>query len=93
VLGTNPWFKRNNLRGKASNQYNIEFDILDNLGFVSAKGDPIEARKAPKNGVYDPLKLEEREWIIRVIKMLIHRTGEWAYDPDAPLKLITMADI
>jgi hypothetical protein len=86
--------KKNNLRGKASYQYNIEFDVLDILGELSTnKGDQTEARKAPKNGNFDPIKPEEREWIIKAIKILIRRAGEWAHDPDASLKIITLMDI
>ncbi|KPJ63845.1 MAG: hypothetical protein AMJ45_06840, partial [Syntrophobacter sp. DG_60] len=40
--------KRNNLRGKAAYQYEIEYDVLDKLGDLCAnKGDEREARKAP----------------------------------------------
>jgi hypothetical protein len=92
--GSTNYIKNNNLRGKASSRYNIDYDVLDNLAMlVSTKGDQIEARKVPKSGIFNPLKNEEREWIIRAIKVLIRRTGEWAHDSEAPSKQITKSDI
>jgi hypothetical protein len=86
---------RNNTdRGKASFQYKIEFDVLKHLGMLtSTRGDQTEARKAPNDGVFNPLSHEDREWIVRAIKVLIRRAGEYAYDPGGYLKKITMNDI
>jgi len=85
--------KKDNQRKKTAIQYNIDYEVLDRLGELTVKGDKLEARKASKNGIYDTLKPAEREWIERAVKVLIHRAGEWAYDPKASLKKITMADI
>jgi hypothetical protein len=82
-----------NDRNNAGKKYNVSHNVLNKLAAMCAKGDEFEARKVPKEGIYDPIKPEEREWIIRAIKILIRRAGEWAYDPEAPLKKITMADI
>ena len=82
--------QNNNLRGKASHQYNIEYDVLNELGKLTVKGDELEARKVPKNGVLKPLTQKERDWIIRTIKVLIRRAGEWADDPSGKHSLITM---
>jgi hypothetical protein len=38
------------------------------------------------------LKPEEREWIKTVIKTLILRVGEYAFNPIAKLTQITMSD-
>jgi hypothetical protein len=85
---------RNNLRGKASYQYKIDYEVLDELGRLTAtKGNESEARKAPKNGVYDPLQAEERGWILRAVKILIQRAGEWAHNPNGEHGLITIQQI
>ncbi len=92
--GSTNYNNNNNLRGKASHRYNIDYDVLDNLAkLVSTKGDQVEARKAPKSGVFDPLQQEERDWIIRAIKVLIRRAGEWAYDSNGQHTPITIQDI
>jgi len=85
--------KRNNPRGKASYRYSIDYDVLDKLGELTARGEELEARKAPKNGTLKPLTPQERDWIIRAVKAMIRRAGEWAYDPDGQHGLITMEQI
>jgi len=80
-------------RKEASRQYNIEYAVLDTLGkFASIKGDPAEARKFPKNGIFKPLCPKEKEWIVSVIKALIRRVGEYAHDPREKLKQLSMSD-
>lgn len=80
-------------RKEASKQYNIEYAVLDTLGeLVSTKGDPVEARKYPKDGKFKPLCPKETDWIVSVIKALIRWVGEYAHDPDAELKKLTMGD-
>ena len=59
---------------------------------TSTKGDPAEARKFPQNGIFEPLRSKENEWITSVIKALIHRVGEYAHDPRAKLKQLSMSD-
>jgi hypothetical protein len=39
-----------------------------------------------------PLKPNEKTWIEKVIKAIILRVGEYAYDPDAKFKKITMSE-
>lgn len=91
---TDSYCKTRNLRGKASHQYNIEYEVLDRLAMlVSTKGDQSEARKAPKDGIFKPLNHEDREWVVRAIKVLIRRTGEYAYAPGDSLRKITMCDL
>lgn len=80
-------------RKGAAQRYNIDHGVLDTLGkLTSTKGSPEEARKFPEDGMFDPLSPKEGEWIILVIKELIHRTGEYAYDHKMKLKQITMKD-
>jgi len=80
-------------RKKAARQYNIEYAVLDTLGrLASTKGDPAEARKFPKSGIFEPLSPKEKDWIILVIKALIRRVGEYAHDPRAKLRQLSMTD-
>jgi hypothetical protein len=80
-------------RRQVAVQYNIQKEMLEKLGeLCSTKGDVREARKAPKKGEYISLTQKERDWIQAVIKTLIRRGGEWAYDPNAKFPQITMAD-
>jgi hypothetical protein len=81
-------------RKKAAAQYAIAESILRKLGeLCSTRGSRQEARKAPKTGVYVPLTSLEKEWIQGVVKKLIRRLGEWAYDQTANLTKITMTDL
>jgi hypothetical protein len=80
-------------RKEAARQYNIANAVLDNLGNLTAnKGNREEARKFPKEGKFEPLRPKEKEWIVSVIKALIRRAGEYAYDPNAKLKQVSMRD-
>ncbi len=80
-------------RKEAAKQYSIDNAVLDTLGkLTSTKGDPAEARKYPKSGIFDPLHPKEKEWITSVIKTLIRRAGEYAFDPSAHFEQITMND-
>ncbi|MGE5444246.1 MAG: hypothetical protein ACM3SR_06520 [Ignavibacteriales bacterium] len=81
-------------RKNASPLYHIDMDVLSKLGELSSKkGDRMEARKPPKNGVYIPLSSNERSWLEEAVKAMIRRVGERDYYPSAPLKRITMADL
>ncbi len=80
-------------RKEAARQYSIDHEVLDTLGTLSSiKGSPEEVRKFPKNGMFEPLSPAEREWIIQVIKAIIRRVGEYAYDRKMKLKQIVMDD-
>lgn len=64
-------------RKEAAEKLKIEKEILDTLGeLCSTKGDEREARKAPQNGVFTPLRHKEREWVLAACKLLIKRCGE-----------------
>ncbi len=81
-------------RNKAASKYNISMRILNRLAnLCTEKGDKHEARKAPKDGKYDPLTPQEKAWIESAVKILIRRTGEWAYNPAAQLHQITMTEL
>jgi hypothetical protein len=80
-------------RKKAAKRYNIDYKILNTLGtLVSTKGDKADARKFPKDGKFDPLRPREKDWIVSVIKALVRRVGEYAHDPKANLKKLSMGD-
>jgi len=77
----------------AERKYCIDHDVLDTLGrLTSTKGGPEDARKYPINGNFDPLHSKEKEWILSVIKTLIRRVGEYAYDNRAKISQISMKD-
>lgn len=83
--------KENN-REAASRQYNIEYGVLDKLGnWAANKGTEAEARKAPKDG-FIPLTNNEEVWIKEVIKRIIMRVGEYAFNPNQQFQKITLAD-
>ncbi|MEA1867214.1 MAG: hypothetical protein U9N19_03810 [Thermodesulfobacteriota bacterium] len=80
-------------RKQAARKYNIEYTVLDTLGkLTSTKGNPSEARKFPKDGIFEPLRPKEKDWVVSVIKALICRVGEYAYDSRAKLKQLSMRD-
>jgi hypothetical protein len=82
-------------RKKAAQQYNIELDVLGELGKLSANlGVGVEARKVYPGGsqLRNPT-YRERKWIEEVIKKIIRRVGEHAADPQGVLPKITMASL
>jgi len=80
-------------RKEAARQYNIAKAVLNTLGNLTAnKGNREEARKFPEDGKFEPLRPKEKEWIVTVIKALIRRAGEYAYDPKAKLRQLSMKD-
>lgn len=80
-------------RKEAARQYNIEYAVLDTLAkLASTKGDIAEARKFPKDGILEPFRHKEKDWIVLIIKALIRRAGEHAHDPRAKLKHLSMRD-
>ena len=80
-------------RPEAADQYRVDYRVLRKLGELCGnRGDVREARKMKGNAGITPLKQTEREWIRAVVKRLILRVGEYAYDPVPKLQPITMAD-
>jgi hypothetical protein len=94
VLEASTGYRGKVARRKAAKQYRIDFGVMDKLGaLTSAWGAKEEARKAPSNGQFKPLSGPERAWIEAVIKSLIRRAGELAFNPSADLKEIRMEDL
>jgi hypothetical protein len=80
-------------RSEAADQYQVDYRVLRKLGELCAnRGDIRDARKMKGTAGITPLKPGEREWIRAVIKRLILRVGEYAYEPVARLPMITMSD-
>ena len=80
-------------RKDAAKKYYIDFDVLNKLGeFSSTKGNVLEARKVSKKHTSIPLTPNEITWIEKVIKRIIFRVGEYAFDPQLKLQKITMND-
>jgi hypothetical protein len=86
--------ERGGTRRGAAKTYRIEYDVLHELGrLISTVGDYRSARKL--KGITEPRPHTgaEKAWIESAVKALIRRAGEWAYDPEARLPLITMSDL
>ena len=80
-------------RTDAADQYRVDLKVLRRLGELCGnRGGINEARKLNGQAGVTPLKPEEREWIKTVIKTLILRVGEYAFNPIAKLTQITMSD-
>jgi hypothetical protein len=80
-------------RSEAADQYRVDHRVLRKLGELCGnRGDIRDARKLKGNAGIIPLKPAEREWIRAVVKKLILRVGEYAYDPVSKLSMITMSD-
>lgn len=80
-------------RQEASDQYGVDSKVLRKfLELCWTKRDVESARQLKGNSDNALLKPGERVWIRAVVKRLIRRVGEYAYDPVAKQQLITMAD-
>jgi hypothetical protein len=80
-------------RSEAADQYMVDYRVLRKLGeLCSNRGDIKDARKLKGNAGITPLRPAEREWVRAVVKRLILRVGEYAYDPVSKLSMITMSD-
>jgi hypothetical protein len=78
-------------RKEAAAKLRVEEIIFDTLGrLCSTKGNESEARKAPRNGVFLPLKDNEREWVLAACKLLIKRCGEFEFCGTENLSLLKM---
>jgi len=76
-------------RAKAARKYNIELDILDELGtLTSERGNSTDARKLDKDSTLIPLTNAEKEWICKTIRLIIRRKGEYDFDPASILPII-----
>jgi hypothetical protein len=78
-------------RRDASIKYKVSKKVLDKFGALcSEKGTPKGARKSPKIGEFIPLSGAEKEWIDKVVKALIFRTGQCAFDPSEDFPQLTI---
>lgn len=81
-------------RGKASVKYQIHPDVLNKLGkLTSDVGDGLSARKFEVTSTKRPHTPAEQDWILKAVKLMIARVGEYEFNPAAPLKQITLADL
>jgi hypothetical protein len=80
-------------RDAAAKKYNIDKQVLNKWGEIaSTKGSGREARKLTKQG-YLPLEPKEKEWIIGLIKKVIIRLGNYAYNPNQSFPKISFSDL
>lgn len=84
-------------RKEAAAKLRVEETIFDTLGrLCSTKGNESEARKAPRNGIFLPLKAKEREWVLAACKLLIKRCGEFEFcgtENLSPLKMDSLPSL
>jgi len=80
-------------RKDAAKKYYIEFNVLNKLGeLTSTRGSESEARKVNKKIAFTPLSQNEKIWIEKVIKRIIIRFGEYAFEDEQKFQTITMND-
>ncbi|HEY1979288.1 MAG TPA: hypothetical protein VGH13_04315 [Xanthobacteraceae bacterium] len=78
-------------RKQASARFNVDLPVLRTLGELAATKGGKEARKAKASEAeYTPA---ERDWLTKVLPLIIRRAAEVAFDPDAPRQQISMADL
>ena len=81
-------------RPKAAAKYGIDLEVLKEVGNLTAnKGGPAAARKAQKEGIGNPLTMEEIRFLTQAVKAMIRRVAEVAHDPDQSRPQITKADL
>jgi hypothetical protein len=79
-------------RKKASPLYGVSSKVLNKLGLLlDTKGGITEARKG--KAAHANFTPAERQWIIKLIPILIRRAAEVAFDRTASHPQITMADL
>jgi hypothetical protein len=78
-------------RAEAADRYRIDPKVLRKLRELCGQRGVIDGRH-PRNGV-PPLKPGEREWMRALIRRMILRAGEVAFDPVAKLPILGMADL
>jgi hypothetical protein len=75
-------------------KYTIDEPVRNRLGdLVSESGDETEARKFNFAATRTPLSTEEKDWIDKVIRVLIRRKGEYDANPGGTFPLITLLTI
>ncbi|WP_022669158.1 hypothetical protein [Desulfospira joergensenii] len=79
-------------RDRAAHHYGISKRVLDKLGTFCSRGDPQDARKAPKDGAFVPLDGRAKAWVESAVKLIIERVG-LIDGGTVGLEPITMADL
>lgn len=79
-------------RPNAARSFNIESDVLSTIGKLSStKGDASTARKASPGTQFQELTGAEKQWLEKVLPLIIHRLGEHA--SGAPLTPISSSEL
>jgi hypothetical protein len=78
-------------RAAAAKKFAIQYEVLNKLGELSANKGGARARKV--QGSTAEFTGSERQWLEEAMISLIRRAAEFAYDPNAMLRQITMADL
>ena len=78
-------------RGQAGQHFGIAKPVLNKLGELTDQKGGREARKA--KGADSEFTNAERTWLQEVMKAIIRRAAEVAYNPHASQMQITMADL
>jgi hypothetical protein len=78
-------------RAESAELYRIDPKVLRKLGELCGQRGDVSGRSPYGGGA--PLNPAEREWIRAVVRRLILRAGEVAFDPVAKLPRLTMADL
>ncbi len=80
-------------RKQAASRYGIDVQVLRKLGYLTSEiGDPKSMRKATSGNTVRAHTPAEVAWVDAVIRRLIRRVGEWAFDPKGVRPTLTMAD-
>jgi len=80
-------------RKEAARQYDVDLEVLRKLGYLTSEvGDSKTMRKADPRHPRRPHTNIEIAWVDAVIRGLIRRVGEWAFDPAGKRRALTMAD-
>jgi hypothetical protein len=79
---------------QAATQYHISQRVLRTLSeFTSTLGVGVEARKLGKGSKNRAPTTAEKSWIETVVRLLIRRAGEVAYDAQRSWPQVTMDDL
>jgi hypothetical protein len=88
----NPTRRPSKKRLNASAFFNIDYDVLDNVGeLVSTRGGDDEGRKA--EGRSAPLSPAEKEWVKAAFRAIVRRVAEWERHQGPPPRPLTMKDL
>lgn len=81
--------KIGNKRKAAAEKFDIDVDVLNEIGRLSSTRGDTDARK--REGVSKSLSLKERRFLDRAIREIIRRVAERSNSPDTQLRKISMS--